>query len=285
MVSIIKQAVRVLGSALFIFLYLMFLIVCLPLRLLNPVWRLVGFKHNKLPTDYLQQSLAKGFVSMLGIKVDIEGAENVPLDQPVVLMYNHVSSLDPFTVMGWSPVAAKFIFKKELVYLIPPLGGTAYFYGHVPINRKNHSSALKSLDKAAKKMKKYNRSVAIAPEGTRSHSGELQPFKKGGFHLACQAEAYVIPTLLLNNFELWPHGSMFPRPGRTVIKFLTPIKAKKGEVEELIQEVRKAIEDGLAEAKKNPRNSKLPGLNQDPCGLALGFLALISAVVYSLFLR
>jgi 1-acyl-sn-glycerol-3-phosphate acyltransferase len=54
----------------------------------------------------------------------------------------------------------------------------------VPINRTNLGSAINSLTKASKKIAKYGRAVAIAPEGTRTPNGELQSFKKGPFHLA-----------------------------------------------------------------------------------------------------
>lgn len=268
-----KRFLRAVAGAIWLFSYLMMLVVLLPLRALNPVWRMVGFTQNRLPTDILQQILAKTFLAVLGIELTTEGENNIPVDQPVIYLYNHVSSLDPFTVMGAAPVPAKFIFKRELMFWVPPLGLTAYFYGHIPIDRKNQKSAIKSMDKAGRKMKKYKRSVAIAPEGTRSHTGELGPFKKGAFHIAISGEAYVVPTILINHFELWPHGLWAPKPGRAIVKFLPPIKAtKEMTVDELSARSRQAILDGLEEVKKNPRPLQLSGPNKDPLGYAISVL-------------
>jgi 1-acyl-sn-glycerol-3-phosphate acyltransferase len=113
-------------------------------------------------------------------------------------MCSHASNLDPLVVMASSPVTVKFIFKQSLLVLFY-IFGLAYFYGnalsvlilmfigHIPINRSKREKAIQSLIKAGKKIAKYNRAIGIFPEGTRSHTGALQEFKKGPFHLVVDA--------------------------------------------------------------------------------------------------
>jgi len=238
----IEHTLRVLGGFIFLLTSLLVLNFLVPLQLCK-----------LLPFEFLQAYVAKTFLSILGIKVVVSNKENVPRDAPVVFMYNHTSNLDLFTLVGWSPICPSFIYKKELLWLCPPLGIIGLFYGHVPIDRQQPKSAIKCLDKAVKEMKECGKSIAISPEGTRSFNGELGPFKKGAFHIAIQAEAYVVPTLLTNNFSVWPRTQLFPRQGTVGIKFLQPIRAKKSmNVDDLLESVRKSLDVRPQSSGANP---------------------------------
>ena len=88
---------------------------------------------------------------------------------------------------------------------IPFLGWAMQAAGHIFVDRRNHSSALESMNKAKKSMTRNPRSVIIFPEGTRSKNGEVLPFKKGGLVLAINLDMEVVPVgikgtrLLLEN--------------------------------------------------------------------------------------
>jgi 1-acyl-sn-glycerol-3-phosphate acyltransferase len=88
-------------------------------------------------------------------------------------------NVDPFIPQSFSKFCGKFVFKRELIWQPPFLGGLLWAYGHVAINRANRQSAIESLNNAGAKLKKLGRSTLIFPEGTRSRNGQLLPFKKG----------------------------------------------------------------------------------------------------------
>jgi lysophosphatidate acyltransferase len=78
------------------------------------------------------------------------------------------------------------------------------------------------MQRAAARMAKERLSVFVAPEGTRTESGELLPFKKGVVHLALASGAPIVPMLIDGAFEVHPPGRLFTQPGHIVIRFLPP---------------------------------------------------------------
>eukprot|EP01119_Soliformovum_irregulare_P016531 TRINITY_DN4797_c0_g1_i1.p1 TRINITY_DN4797_c0_g1~~TRINITY_DN4797_c0_g1_i1.p1 ORF type:complete len:180 (+),score=48.18 TRINITY_DN4797_c0_g1_i1:438-977(+) len=178
--------------------------------------------------------------------------------------------------MGYTPITPKFIFKKSLLYIAFYFFPLAYCYGHIPIDRSNRAKAIESVNKAGDQIKKYNRSICISPEGTRSH-GELLEFKKGPFHLALSAGITVVPVCIFNNYPLWPKGQLFPFTGEVRLRFLDPIHPKKGEdVDSLSQRVRQAM---LKEFENRPR---IPSRSED-ITWAILFLAIVGAICFAIF--
>lgn len=96
-------------------------------------------------------------------------------------------------------------------------------WGHISINRNNLQSAQKSLSKAVEKIHRWNRCIAISPEGTRSHTGRLLDFKKGPFHTAIQVGLDVTPLSIEGAYELWPNKSLFAIGGTVRIRMLPRI--------------------------------------------------------------
>ena len=66
-------------------------------------------------------------------------------------------------------------------------------------------------------------SLAVAPEGTRSGSGELGPFKKGPFHMAIQGRVPVVPVVIRNAYEIMVPGSYLIDPGTVDVAVLPPV--------------------------------------------------------------
>ncbi|MDI6846420.1 MAG: lysophospholipid acyltransferase family protein, partial [Candidatus Saccharicenans sp.] len=116
--------------------------------------------------------------------------------------------------------------------------------GFVPVDRKRASGGKRSIDEAARMIKERGYSFLIFPEGTRSRTGELQPFKRGGFFLALAAQAPIIPVTIKGTFELMPKGRIFPRRGLIKVIFHPPVETAGLTVEdipELLEAVRQAI--------------------------------------------
>lgn len=186
------------------------------------------------------------FFAFCGIRRKITGWDQLPEDirsgrQPVIFMSNHVSQLDPTYLLGAIPVHAVYIAKKELKW-VPFLGWAAAAAGAIFIDRSNRERSMKSLHEAALKIR-GGRNVVIFVEGTRSPTGELLPFKKGGFNLALDAGVPIVPIATIGGFHILPKGGRRVRPGLYEVRFGTPVDSTGfPDRESLMKEVRKRME-------------------------------------------
>jgi len=96
----------------------------------------------------------------------------------------------------------------------------------VMIDRENYEKALKSIDEAKVKMQKHNISIVVFAEGTRSKTGEIQPFKRGAFRLATQVGYPIIPTSVIGSNKIMPKGTYKLRPGTIKVHFDKPIQSE-----------------------------------------------------------
>jgi 1-acyl-sn-glycerol-3-phosphate acyltransferase len=137
----------------------------------------------------------------------------VDWSQPQVLVSNHISGYDIFAIAGVMPGPFAFVAKKELER-IPVFGRAWKAAGHISIDRSDRQKAIQSLQRAAEKMRRDRTAVIIYPEGTRSRSGALQPFKKGAFVLAQQAGVPIVPVVVRDSDLIQRPGShrIDPRP-------------------------------------------------------------------------
>lgn len=141
------------------------------------------------------------------------GLDEVDWSQPHVLACNHISGYDIFALASVMPGPFAFVAKKELERI--PLFGSAWkAAGHISIDRSDRQKAIQSLHRAAEKMRRDRTTVIIYPEGTRSRTGKLQPFKKGAFVLAIQAHVPIVPVVVRDSDLVVRPGSfrVTPRP-------------------------------------------------------------------------
>ena len=196
---------------------------------------------------------AHGLGWFCGIPLVLVGWERLPPDvregrQPVIFMSNHESQLDPPVLIGILPVPAVYIAKKEVKYL-PFVGWAAWVAGVIFIDRGDRDRAIRSIHEAAAEIR-GGKNVVIFPEGTRSRTGEMLPFKKGGFALAMDAGVPIVPMATVGGREVLPPGSMRLRPGRYVVAVGDPVEASAHtDRDSLMTEVRGRIEALLAEAR------------------------------------
>jgi 1-acyl-sn-glycerol-3-phosphate acyltransferase len=177
-----------------------------------------------------------------GVKVTVQGLENVKKGVPYILMANHQSFFDIFGLLAYLPVDFKFILKKELLS-IPLLGYCMKRAGYIAIDRRDSRTAIKSIEETVTKIQRGT-SILIFPEGTRSQDGVLQDFKKGGFHLALKAKCAILPIGITNSYKIMTKGSFLIRPGNFFIKIGSSIPVeefKKHDLEPLMKCVREAI--------------------------------------------
>ena len=193
--------------------------------------------------------VARNWVSWIlrgcGIRVIVEGLENVDVNRPHVFMCNHQSVMDIAALVQTIPVGFRFVAKRELAR-IPFFGWALALGGHVLIDRGDRPRAIRSLERASGQIRSGT-NVIVFPEGTRSKTGELQSFKKGGFHLAIAAQVPVVPVTVSGSQRITPKHSLRIESGEVKIRYGKPIPTagmSASDRHPLADEVRSAITMG-----------------------------------------
>lgn len=152
-----------------------------------------------------------------------------------IIMSNHLSHYDiPLIFATFPGESVRMIAKKEL-FRIPVFGWGIWVGECVSIDRKNHRQAAKDLERAKQKIKSGIR-MWIAPEGTRSRSGELGPFKKGGFKLALDTQAIIVPVTIIGSNKILPPGTFDFSVGESIEMHVgEPIDTTKYQLKDLLK--------------------------------------------------
>ncbi len=188
-----------------------------------------------------------------GTQVKIQGLENVDPHKSYILVSNHQSAFDIFTLLGYLSFQFRWIAKAEL-FRIPFLGWSMRRIGYIPIERGSPKKAYRSMLLAAEKVQK-GVSVMIFPEGTRSPDGLLQPFKKGLFLIALKSQAPILPITIDGTAKIMLKGDWRVYPGNVRITIDSPIPTAGIPVEK---------EAELSERVRNTMIKNLPPQNGHP---------------------
>ncbi len=186
-----------------------------------------------------------------GVKVQVEGLDNINPQEAYVFAANHQSQFDIFTLLGHLPTQFRWLAKKEL-FRIPIFGAAMKTAGYISIDRSNRREAFKSIDQAATKVREGT-SVVIFPEGTRSLDGKLQLFKKGGFHLAIKSKRPIVPVSISGAFAILPKKGFRVRPQLVKVYVGEPVPTKDITAKNrdwLISEIRRRIQENLPPEEK-----------------------------------
>ena len=214
---------------------------------------LIVWPSGRISQWIVRNVWASGLLWFCGVKVLPEGQENIKLGEPCIFISNHQSHFDILTIFHTNPVNLRFLTKRSL-FNIPILGYYLWLAGYIPIDRSNREKAIRSLDRAAEKIRNGIPIVAFA-EGTRSFTNELLPFKKGPFMLALKAGAPVIPISISGTLWVLPKTSLLPRPGLVRIRYGEPINLSgytTDDRDRLMEEVRQIITRNKAKIEVRP---------------------------------
>lgn len=173
--------------------------------------------------------------AIAGVEVEIQGADHLRADRPVVFMFNHQSLLDGHVLLHLLRGSFTGVAKAEAANM-PLLGRVLRGLDFAFIDRSNSRSAIEAMNPAVDRLRRGT-SVVIAPEGTRSLSGRLGSFKKGAFHMAMQAGVPIVPVVLRNTCEMMPRGSLLFRPGTVQVCALPQIDVTGWKVQDLDRHV------------------------------------------------
>lgn len=168
-----------------------------------------------------------------GVHVDILGREHLKPGRSYVIVANHLSQFDIWVLYGYLGADFRWVMKQEL-RRFPVIGYCCARLGHVFVNRGDRASAIASLEQAKRRMVNGT-SILFFPEGTRSRSGELQPFKKGAFRMARDLDLPILPVTLSGTREILPPDTLRMHPG-TVSLTLHPELRVEGEDEAAMEQ-------------------------------------------------
>jgi 1-acyl-sn-glycerol-3-phosphate acyltransferase len=190
-----------------------------------------------------------------GISYHVEGSEHIQRARAAVYAVNHASNVEPpilFDALHELFPRLRILYKAELRKL-PVLVRAFDLAGFVPLERGNPEQSLPAIDGAADALRAGN-SFLIFPEGTRSRSGALLPFKKGGFIMALKAQAPVVPVAISGARNAMRKGSPIIYPVEVRVQFGEPVETAGVPLEardRLIGEVRRRVEGMLNEAVRS----------------------------------
>jgi 1-acyl-sn-glycerol-3-phosphate acyltransferase len=151
----------------------------------------------------------------------VVGRERLPWRGAAVIVANHLSIADILVLYGlYRPF--KWVSKSS-VFRVPFLGWNMALNGYVPVTRGAAESVRRMLARC-RELLDQGSPLLLFPEGTRSVTGELQPFKDGAFRLAAEAGVPVIPVALSGTFESVPkHGVVMRDRMDAVVEVLEPL--------------------------------------------------------------
>jgi 1-acyl-sn-glycerol-3-phosphate acyltransferase len=200
-----------------------YLLVSLYVLVTGPIGMLLAVVFGWKDVLYqLGHGGARLALALAGIRFRVAGREHLPVERAAVYCSNHQSNVDPPVLFEALHPRMHILYKREIDG-IPILARAFRIAGFIPVDRRNKEAAMRSIDAGAASIRAGS-SFLIFPEGTRSPTDELLPFKKGGFIMAIKAEAPVVPVAVQGGRAAMRRGSWIIRPVTVSVRVGRPVE-------------------------------------------------------------
>jgi 1-acyl-sn-glycerol-3-phosphate acyltransferase len=217
---------------------------------LGPPTILIGwlFKWPNLPFQAGIQTVRLA-LAIVGLRYVVEGREHM-LDRPAIYCANHTSNVEPpllFAALRRLTPRLHILYKAELRKL-PILNLGFDLVGFIPIDRGNREQTTRAVGQAVARLNAGG-SFFVFPEGTRSRTGELLPFRKGAFVMALRAGVPLVPVAITGARDAMQKGSPIIRPATVRVRLGAPIETRgvgEDRRDELVRSVRAEVQRLLA---------------------------------------
>ncbi|QJB68047.1 HAD-IB family hydrolase [Parasphingorhabdus halotolerans] len=213
-----------------------------------PIWGLTGSQREAM--NFSTGLFGDIATALTGCELEVTGEENLWTARPCIFVFNHQSKADVMILAKLIRKDMGGVGKKE-IRDTPIIGKLMELAGTVFIDRADGRSAIKAMEPLIEAIQVDRKSIVIAPEGTRTLSPKLGPFKKGAFHMAMQAGVPMVPIVIHNAGDIAPKNEFLMRPARVRVEVLPPVDTSDWSV--------KSINEHVAEV----RGMFLKALGQD----------------------
>jgi 1-acyl-sn-glycerol-3-phosphate acyltransferase len=161
---------------------------------------------------WISRIWSRFFLLLFGIRVTIKGTENIRHGEHYVYVANHSSYTDIPLLLATVPDDIRLILRRSLTRI--PIWGWALLVGpFLIIDRSSATKSQRTLKQAVETIRK-GASVLLFPEGTRTNTGTVQPFKRGAFHLAYDSNAPILPVAIIGSYNIMSRHETLPKWGR-----------------------------------------------------------------------
>lgn len=222
-----------------------------------PIWALTGSQREAM--NFSTGLFGDFATALTGCELDVHGEGNLWDARPCIFVFNHQSKADVMILAKLIRKDMGGVGKKE-IRDTPIIGKLMELAGTVFIDRANAKSAIKAMEPLIEAIEVDRKSIVISPEGTRTLSPKLGPFKKGAFHMAMQAGVPIVPIVIHNAGDVAPKNEFVMRPAKVRVDVLPAVDTSQWSV--------KTIDSHVAEV----RGMFLEALGQDEEEAALDAL-------------
>ena len=178
------------------------------------------------------------------VRVRVAGRELIDHETSYVFVANHQGAYDIFSIYGFLGHNFKWMMRKGITN-IPIIGTACRMAGHILVDTHT-AQGLRDTMAAAKKKLHRGMSIVVFPEGRRTDTGLMGPFKNGAFKLALEFGLPVVPITIDGSYKVMPRSTFNVTPGTITLTFHEPIQHTGGnDIAQVSQQCRTAIQQDL----------------------------------------